>query len=226
MSSVAVVLDETGSFSEAGYERRRLEAEVDMACDIDWMFAEMERADEAEMLRNVDRIELLTKVARFQDDEDVGDVIWDYQCYNWEEKPETVLIKSKPRFGRPTKRQLHPVNHRCHYLRNRREEVKDQIEHFGSKRRYAEANDLAEQLLPETQVLKSAHTALPKDMAIGVYGADRNFSVNFMPGGRIVYTFETDPLPPLFRRDVRFRASRHAYNYHPATSPSVRRPAR
>jgi hypothetical protein len=225
MSSDVAVLDEAGSSYDTGYERRNLEIMDDIQYDFDYWVRQQELRDEQEMLADIDRVTGLMSDPRFRDDDEL-DLIWNYRYSDTDDEVETVLIKSAPRRGRPSKRQLHPVNHRCFFLRYHRDEVQWQNERLQMKRRHDDAMDLEQQLLPDEQPVKSAQASLPKDIAIDVNDPTRCVSVNFLSGGRVVYTYTSHQLAPLFRRDVRFRAPRHAYNYHPATPTSVRRPGR
>ncbi len=224
MSSDAMVLDVFGNVYDEQYERRNQEIMDDIQTDYEYWVSQQELREEKEMLNDVDRVTCLIKVESSDDEND----------YEWsgmydedqDEGYETILTKSVPRYSRPTKRQLHPVNHRCFSLRYRRDEVNWTNESLQAMCRNDDAKDLAQELNFGPQLLKSVHSSLPKDIELELYGDNRNYSVRFMSDGRIVYTFESDPTPPLFQRDDHFRSPRHLYNYHPAAHTSVRRPGR
>lgn len=201
----------------------------DLDADMAYWDLVRQNTDEAEMLVNVDRVTSLIRVETAAECEDVLDWGWSGMDEEDDEDEETILIKSKPRKGRPSKRELHPVRYRCLDFRNKHHDLKFDAMRRQVMQRIAEAKDLRQQVQDWRMVppLKSVNASLPRDIQLDVNCPDRRFTITILPNGKMVYSFMKEECAASGRKySVGMATSRHAHQVHPGTPTWARRPAR
>lgn len=219
------LMDEDVVLEDASEDARRSldQMLVQDACDdMDYWDSQRSSYEEAAMLRRMDRVSDLIKVESSDDDFEFD---WS-GIYNDDEEIYITLVKSKSRYGRPSKRALHPADSNCVRLRSRRSDKKWRMLRESPRIRKQGKLQVHEQLHDSNSPLQSVEAALPADIMPAMNSCDRCFTVEFLSGGRVVYSHDSGPIIPLLRRTVRFRAPHHAYTNHPATPSWARRPGR
>lgn len=209
--------------------RRQADIMDDIRNDFEYWREQMELRDESDMLRAVDRVTNLIAVETTLETTLEMEVLFDWSGMYDDESRETILVKSKPRKGRPSKRELHPVRPRCMFLRYHRNEVKCQAERLQARQRIADLKDLREQVedCGDDLVAGSVNQALRRDIPLDLNSPDRRFTITILPNGKMLYSFTKEECVASGRKcSVGMATSRHAYQAHPGTPTWARRPAR
>lgn len=181
-----------------------------------------EQRCEQEMLDSVDRV---TNMIKTEEDYDRLDFGWD--AADDDEIVETVLVKSKLRHGRPSKRVLHPVTNAAATTRRRRFDDRGMRDLIRARMYRCdfrmECIDVCVPRLMNGQDLRdgSVAAALPKNIRWSS-NVNRWLTMSVMSDGRFVYVYRKDAsvLPRLGRERW---LPKDGYHHHPATPNFARR---
>ncbi len=181
-----------------------------------------EQRCEQEMLDSVDTV---THMIKTEEDYDRLDFDWD-AAYD-DEIVETVLVKSEPRRGRPSKRELHPVTNAAATTRRRRFDdrgkrdlIRVRMHRWDFRTAYIDA--CASRLMHGQDLRDgSVDAALPKNVRWSSC-VNRWLTMSVMPDGRFVYVYRKDAALTQCLGRERW-LPKDGYHHHPATPNFARR---
>lgn len=166
-------------------------------------------------------IDLLDDVIRVFETED--EIEWDgLPDEEYDDQSFTELFKQQRVWPQPTTRQDRIPNEERRLLKLRRLKKLTTLSASKKRRRRANHRAILEQLHENGPAPASVEQALPKDLHISLWCANRRSSWRFLPGGRLLFLHCLSDEPTYPRR--RFEAMpKHLFSCHPSTPKFARR---